>query len=307
MLGYAVRRLLWMPPLLWAVATVTFVLMHAIPGGPFSGQAKAGPPVVEALERAHNLDEPLWEQYVLYLWNLLHLDLGVSYTRAQDVGTIISEGMAVSAQLGVISFAVAVTVGMGLGLLSALNQNGPLDYLGVFFATVGAAMPSFILATFLVVVFSVNLGWTDVLGWEFGNPRKMVLPVAALSVLPTAYIARMTRASVLDVLRQDYIRTARAKGLPEYAVVLRHAMKNAMIPVLTILGPLFAVLITGSFIVEGIFEINGIGRRFVDAVFNRDYGLIMGTTIFYAVIVAFANLIVDLLYGVVDPRIRYQG
>ena len=306
MLGYAVRRILWMIPLLWAVATVTFFLMHAVPGGPFSRQAEKAPPsVIEALERQHNLDEPIWKQYLLYLWDLLHFDLGISFSRAQDVSTIISEGIVVSAQLGLVAFAVAVVVGMTFGITSALNQNGPLDYLGVFFATVGAAMPNFILATFLVIVFAVNLGWFDVLGWEFGNYKKMVLPVTALAVLPAAYIARVTRASVLEVFRQDYIRTARAKGLAEYVVVLRHTIKNAMIPVLTVLGPIFAVLITGSFIVERIFQINGIGRRFVDAVFNRDYGLIMGTTLFYAFVVAFANLIVDLLYGVVDPRIRY--
>ncbi|MEX2238208.1 MAG: ABC transporter permease [Dehalococcoidia bacterium] len=306
MLGYTVRRVLWMVPLLWAVTTVTFFLMHAVPGGPFSRQAEKAPPaVIKALERANNLDEPLWKQYYLYLWDLLHLDLGISFSRAQDVSTIIQEGFWVTAQLGLVAFACALIVGMTLGIMSALNQNGPLDYIGVFFATVGAALPNFILATFLVIIFSVKLGWFDVLGWEFGNYKKMVLPVAALSVLPAAYIARVTRASVLEVFRQDYIRTARAKGVTEFTVVMRHTIKNAMIPVLTVLGPIFAVLITGSFIVERIFQINGIGRRFVDGVFNRDYGLIMGTTIFYAAIVAFANLIVDLLYGVVDPRIRY--
>lgn len=306
MLGYAIRRVLWMVPLLWAVTTVTFFLMHAVPGGPFSRQAEKAPPsVIEALERQHNLDEPIWRQYYLYLWDLLHLDFGISFSRAQDVSTILQEGFWVSAQLGIVAFVAATVVGMGLGVLSALNQNGPLDYVGVFFATIGAAMPNFILATFLVIFFSVKLGWFDVLGWEFGNYKKMVLPVIALSVLPAAYIARVTRASVLEVFRQDYIRTARSKGLAEYVIILRHTIKNALIPVLTVLGPIFAILITGSFIVERIFQINGIGRRFVDAVFNRDYGLIMGTTIFYASIVAFANLIIDLLYGVVDPRIRY--
>jgi oligopeptide transport system permease protein len=199
-----------------------------------------------------------------------------------------------------------MVVGMSLGVFSALNQNNFLDYVGVFFATVGAAMPNFVAATLLVLLFSVQLGWFDVLGWEFGNYKKMVLPVLSLGLLPAAYVARITRASMLEVLRQDYIRTARAKGVREHVVVLRHTVKNAMIPVLTVAGPIFAILVTGSFIVERIFQINGVGRPFVDAVFRRDYGVIMGTTIFYATVVAIANLAVDILYAAVDPRIRYQ-
>ena len=172
-------------------------------------------------------------------------------------------------------------------------------------ATIGTAMPNFIIATFLVIIFSVQLGWLDVLGWEFGNYRKMVIPVVSLGTLPAAYIARITRASMREVLRQDYIRTARAKGLTEWAVLLRHTVKNALVPVLTVSGPIFANLITGSFIIERFFGIPGVGRRFVDAVFVRDYGMIMGTVLFYAAIIAVANLIVDILYAVVDPRIRY--
>ncbi|MGH7927089.1 MAG: ABC transporter permease, partial [Candidatus Binatia bacterium] len=303
MLGYAIRRILWMIPLLWAVTTVTFFLMHAVPGGPFSREKEVPPAALAALERKFNIDKPLWEQYLNYIWDLLHLDLGISFRNQIPVTETISDGMVVSLQLGLVAFAFAVIVGMTLGIVSALNQNGIGDYIGVFFATVGAALPNFIMATFLVIIFSVKLGWFDVLGWEFGNYQKMVLPVLALAVLPAAYIARVTRASMLEVFRQDYIRTARAKGLAEYVVVLRHTIKNAMIPVLTVLGPIFAVLVTGSFIVERIFQINGIGRSFVNAVAVRDYGLIMGVTVFYAAIVAFANLIVDLLYGVVDPRI----
>jgi oligopeptide transport system permease protein len=212
----------------------------------------------------------------------------------------------VSAQLGATAFLYAMVFGMTLGVIAALNQNKLGDYLGVFFATIGTALPNFIMATFLVVIFSVQLGWFDVLGWEFGNYRKMVLPVLALGTLPAAYIARITRASVLEVLSQDYIRTARAKGLAEWVVVLRHTIKNAMVPILTVLGPIFAFLVTGSFIVERIFAINGVGRHFVTAIFQRDYGVIMGTTIFYAVIIAAANLVVDILYAVADPRIRYR-
>jgi oligopeptide transport system permease protein len=306
MTGYVIRRILWMIPLLWAVATVTFFLMHAVEGGPFDREKELPPAVLANLEKKYNLDEPLLIQYGLYLKGLVQGDLGLSFENNREVATIIREGFEVSAQLGGIAFLYAMAFGMTMGIIAALNQNRLGDYLGVFFATIGTALPNFIMATFLVIIFSVELGWFDVIGWEFGNYRKMVLPVVALGTLPAAYIARITRASVLEVLRQDYIRTARAKGLAEWWVLTRHTIRNAMVPVLTVLGPIFAFLVTGSFIVERVFAINGVGRHFVDAVFVRDYGVIMGTTIFYAVIVAVANLIVDILYAVADPRIRYR-
>lgn len=306
MTGYIIRRILWMIPLLWAVTTVTFFLMHLVPGGPFDQEKQLPPAALENLEKRYNLDKPLLEQYGLYLWDVSHGDLGISFRQDREVMDILRDGFWVSAQLGLVTFVFAMFVGMFLGVFSALNQNNFLDYVGVFFATAGAALPNFIAATLLVLLFSVQLGWFDVLGWEFGNYRKMVLPVLSLGLLPAAYVARITRASMLEVMGQDYIRTARAKGMAERVVVLRHAVKNAMIPVLTVAGPIFAILVTGSFIVERIFQINGVGRPFVDAVFRRDYGVIMGTTIFYATVVAFANLVVDILYAAVDPRIRYQ-
>ena len=306
MTGYIIRRVLWMIPLLWAVATVTFFLMHAVEGGPFDRDKELPPNVLANLEAKYNLDKPLVEQYGLYLWDLVQGDLGLSFETNREVSTIIREGLEVSAQLGATAFLYAMVFGMTMGVISALNQNRIGDYLGVFFATIGTALPSFIMATFLVIIFSVQLGWFDVIGWEFGNYRKMVLPVLALGTLPAAYIARVTRASILEVLNQDYIRTARAKGLAERVVVLRHTIKNAMVPILTVAGPIFAFLVTGSFIVERIFAINGVGRHFVTAIFQRDYGVIMGTTIFFTVIVAVANLAVDILYAVADPRIRYR-
>ena len=306
MTGYIIRRVLWMIPLLWAVATVTFFLMHAVEGGPFDREKELPPNVVANLEKKYNLDEPLLVQYGLYLKGLVQGDLGLSFENNREVSTIIREGSVVSAQLGAAAFLYAMVFGMSMGVISALNQNRLGDYLGVFFATIGTALPNFIMATFLVIIFSVQLGWFDVLGWEFGNYRKMVLPILALGTLPAAYIARITRASVLEVLNQDYIRTARAKGLAERVVVLRHTIKNAMVPILTVAGPIFAFLVTGSFIVERIFAINGVGRHFVTAIFQRDYGVIMGTTIFFTVIVAVANLAVDILYAVADPRIRYR-
>lgn len=306
MTGFIIRRVLWMIPLLWAVATVTFFLMHAVEGGPFDREKELPTNVLANLERKYNLDKPLVEQYGLYLWDLVQGDLGLSFETNREVSTIIREGLEVSVQLGATAFLYAVVFGMTLGVIAALNQNKLGDYLSVFFATIGTALPNFIMATFLVIIFSVQLGWFDVLGWEFGNYRKMVLPVLALGTLPAAYIARVTRASILEVLNQDYIRTARAKGLAERVVVWRHTIKNAMVPILTVAGPIFAFLVTGSFIVERIFAINGVGRHFVTAIFQRDYGVIMGTTIFYAVIIAFANLMVDILYAVADPRIRYR-
>jgi oligopeptide transport system permease protein len=306
MTGYVIRRVLWMIPVLWAIATITFFLMHAVPGGPFASDKPIPPSVQEALNARYNLDKPIWQQYGLYLWDIGHLNLGLSFRGDREVTELLEDGIAVSAQLGVIAFVYALVFGMTLGIIAALNQNKIGDYVGVFFATIGTAMPNFVIATFLVIIFSVKLGWFDVLGWEFGNYRKMVLPVVALGTLPAAYVARITRASMLEVLRQDYIRTARAKGLVEWVIVMRHTIKNAMVPILTVLGPIFAFLVTGSFIVEDIFAINGVGRHFVDAVFRRDYGVIMGTTLFYALVVAVANLVVDILYAVVDPRIRYR-
>jgi oligopeptide transport system permease protein len=243
---------------------------------------------------------------VTYLKNLVQGDLGVSMRDQRAVTTIIKDGLEVTLQLGVSAFIFATTFGFAMGLVSALNHNRTGDYAGVFLATVGSAMPNFILATFLVILFSVELGWTDVLGWELFNPRKMVLPVIALGMLPAAYIARITRASMLEVLNQDYVRTARSKGLSEFVVVIRHTVRNALVPVLTVLGPIFAVLVTGSFIIETTFAINGVGRYFVTSIGSRDYSVIMGTTIFFATVVVIANLAVDLLYAVVDPRIRYQ-
>jgi oligopeptide transport system permease protein len=333
MTAYIIRRLLWMIPLLWAVITITFILMHMVEGGPFERERELPPATINALNQKYGLDKPVFSvdvwnsQYGQYIGDLLPFkadippfkepDLGVSFRNSdRSVSDLIRQGFWVSFQLGLLAFIFAVIGGMTLGSISALNHNGPLDYAGVFFSTAGAAMPNFILAAFLIVIFSVELGWTDVLGWggpgfsEAWNPtawnfRKVVLPVVALGVLPAAYFARITRASMLEVLGQDYIRTARSKGLSEWVVIMRHTVKNAMVPILTVMGPYLAFLITGSFIVEHTFSIPGVGRRFVEAVIVRDYGMIMGTIVFYTVFIAFINLIVDVLYAVVDPRIRY--
>ncbi len=315
MLTYAIRRIIAIIPLVLAIATVTFFLMHAVQGGPFDQDKPLAPSARANLERRYGLDKPLPEQYVKYIGNLAKLDLGISFANNRDVRTIIQERMGRSAQLGVAAFLFATVFGLTLGILSALNQNGIGDYVGVFVATSGAAMPSIVLAPVLTIIFAVELGWFRVLSndysftpWlsgDFSNWRAVVLPTIALGFLPMSYIARITRASMLEVLRQDYIRTARAKGLTKFVVVMRHSAKNALIPVLTVLGPIFAGLVTGSLVIEQSFAIPGLGREFVRSVLIRDYGLIMGVTLFYAVIIAAMNLVVDLLYGLADPRIRF--
>ncbi len=316
--GYILRRLLAMLPVLWVIATITFFLMHATPGGPFVQDRTLPEATQQAQLRQYNLDEPLWKQYVLYLQNIAKGDLGVSIQGNLDVSDIIRERFFVTAQLGLMALTLAIIIGIGLGTLSALNHNGPLDYIGVGFATLGASIPHFVLGAFLVLVFVVHFGVFNTIGWggpqdvddifKFSeyNWKLMVLPVLSLAALPAAFIARVTRASLLEVLNQDYIRTARSKGLREYSVVTRHTIKNALIPVLTVSGPIAADLITGSFIIETMFAIPGLGQSTIAAVVDRDYAVIMGTTLFYAFIITMANLIVDISYAFVDPRIRYR-
>jgi len=303
--GYLLRRLLWLVPVLFFVATITFLLMHNVPGGPWS-QDRPLPPSVQAnLNKKYNLDKPLFEQYGLYLKNIVRGDFGVSFAqRGRPVSDIIKKGLTKTAELGVLAFVVATVIGLALGTVAAFNQNGPLDYIAVFFATIGASFPNFIIAMFLIIIFVVKLHWFNVIG--FGSWKNSVLPVLSLAFLPASYISRITRSSVLEVIRQDYVRTARAKGLSEPIVDLRHIVRNSLIPVLTVLGPIFAALVSGSFIIEFVFSIPGIGREFVQSVFNRDYGVIMGTTLFYALVIVLANLVVDVLYAAVDPRIRYS-
>lgn len=305
MIAYALRRTVLIVPLLFAVATITFFLMHAVEGGPFDGEKPMSPAQRERLNARYGLDEPLLQQYVKYIQNVARFDLGISLANDRPVKEIIRERLPTTLQLGLCAFVFATLLGMTMGIVSSLNQNGIADNIGVFVATAGAALPSFVLAPLLVILFALRLDWFDVLGWEMWNIHKMVLPTVALGLLPAAFVARITRASMLDVLRQDYIRTARSKGVTELRVVLKHALKNALIPVLTVLGPIFAGLVTGSFIVETQFAIPGLGREFVGSVLVRDYGVIMGVTLFFAAVIAVMNLIVDLLYGLVDPRIRY--
>jgi oligopeptide transport system permease protein len=308
MARYLIRRLLWTALGLFVVAFITFALMHLVPGGPWDvmGAGKTlAPQVIENIKIKYGLDRPFLVQFGDYIWNTLHGDLGVSYIyQDRGVTQILMQGLPITATLGVTAFILALLIGLPLGMSAALKQNSPVDYISVIFATIFASIPGFVLGIFLIILFAVKLHWVPTGGW--GSFKQIILPAFALAALPAAYIARISRASVLDVVRQDYVRTARAKGLAERVVLVRHILRNALIPVVTIAGPEFAGLITGSFIIENLFSIPGIGRLFVNGVFQRDYGLIMGTVLLYAFAVAIINLAVDILYGAIDPRIRYD-
>ncbi len=305
MTAYFIRRLLWLVPVLLFVSAITFALMHSVPGGPWDRDKPLPPAAVEQLNRKYGLDQPLWEQFGRYLLGLLHGDLGVSYRQSdRPVTEVIGDGIKVSATLGGLAMLVSVVVGLPLGIVAALRRNRALDYLSVSLATLGASTPNFVLGIILIVIFASTFHVLPTIGW--GSWKQAIMPVLALSALPTAFLARITRASTLEVLQQDYVRTAWAKGLSVRAVVLRHVARNALIPVLTLAGPMAAALVTGSFIIESQFAIPGVGRAFVTAIFGRDYGVIMGVTLFYGLVVATANLAVDLAYAAADPRIRYR-
>jgi oligopeptide transport system permease protein len=305
MTAYFIRRLLWLVPVLLFVAAITFALMHSVPGGPWDRDKALPPAAVEQLNRKYGLDQPLWEQFGRYLLGLLHGDLGVSYRQSdRPVTEVIGDGIKVSATLGGLAMLLSAVVGVPLGIVAALRRNRALDYLSVSLATLGASTPNFVLGIILIVIFASTFHLLPTIGW--GSWKQAIMPVLALSALPTAFLARITRASTLEVLNQDYVRTAWAKGLSVRAVVLRHVARNALIPVLTLAGPLAAALVTGSFIIESQFAIPGVGRAFVTAIFGRDYGVIMGVTLFYGLVVATANLAVDLAYAAADPRIRYR-
>jgi ABC-type dipeptide/oligopeptide/nickel transport system permease component len=306
MFRYVVRQLLWMIPVLFVISVITFALVHAVPGGPFDREKPLPPEIIANLEAYYGLDQPVWKQYVDYIGRIVtRLDFGPMYSsRSRRVNDIFADHLPVSAQLGVISLLIAVGMGVPLGILAALKQNSFWDYLGMGVAIFGVSVPNVVLGPLLILVFALGLGWFPVAGW--GTPAKMIMPAFALGTSAAARIARLTRASMLQVIREDYIRTARAKGLTERVVMVRHALKNAFIPVATILGPLFAFLVTGTFVVEQIFAIPGMGKFFVTSVGNRDYPVVMGTILLYAFVLVLANLAVDVTYAFLDPRIRYN-
>jgi ABC-type dipeptide/oligopeptide/nickel transport system permease component len=320
---------------LFGVSIITFLLMHVVPGGPFASEKPLPADVKRNLAEKYGLNLPLHEQYLLYMRNVLvpqvatgtlakstlsdylinvplggdrtfrWMNFGPSYaSKTRTVNDIFRDQLPVSAQLGVVGILIALCIGIPLGIIAALNRNRAGDYLAMSLAITGVSVPAIVLAPFLVWIFGITLGWFPVTGW--GTPAHLIMPAFAIGFSASALIARLTRASLLEVLFEDYVRTARAKGLSEMRVIVVHALKNAMIPVITILGPLFAALVTGTFVVETVFGIPGMGRYFVTSISNRDYPVIMGTILLYASLLVFANLLVDLTYAWLDPRIRYN-
>jgi ABC-type dipeptide/oligopeptide/nickel transport system permease component len=337
MTAYIIRRFLWMVPVLLMVTVVTFGAMKVVPGGPFSTEGRPMSPEIRAnFEARYHLDEPVWKQYIRYMvgdivdtgslrdfgrHGLLGGYLGPSYKyRGRTINDVLFDGgiarsaISVSAQLGTLAIIIAVGIGIPLGLISALKQNTAVDYTSMFFAMIGVSIPNFVLGLlFMLAMLWLNqhdLPSLPIARWgteSFGDWFKhMILPAIVLGTGGSAIIARLTRASMLEVIRQDYIRTARAKGLRERAVITVHALKNSLIPVTTVLGPLMAAWLTGSFIIETVFSIPGIGRFFVTSITDRDYTLIMGTILVYAVLLIVMNILVDISYAFLDPRIRFD-
>lgn len=348
---FIIRRLLYMIVVILVVSVITFGLMHAIPGGPFSREKALPEATIKILEERYHLDDPLWRQYVDYVSDVLipkitttppsneladdhmvnikigkvwirWMNFGPSFkSRSRTVNDIFRDNLPISAQLGVMALLVAITIGMPLGILAALKQNTVWDYLGMGVSIIGVSVPVIVLGPILVWIFGVALKWLPPTGWGAQPPyflgflpsslgwsffEHAIMPSVALGLGSSAIIARLTRASLLQTVREDYIRTARSKGLPERLVIVRHALKNSLIPVVTILGPLFAALVTGTFVTELIFGIPGMGKYFVTSITNRDYPVIMGTILLYAVFLVIANLFVDIVYAYLDPRIRYD-
>lgn len=302
MLRYVIRRLLVVVPTMFFVALITFSLAYAAPGGPFDRNEKLSQETLDRLNRYYLLDRPVHEQFMNYIGNTLHGDLGTSFTRQRPVVEIIGQGLGTTAQLGVQALLLALAFSIPLGIVSALKQNTLVDYVSLLIATIGTTIPGFVTAIFLIYIFGVWLHVLPFVGW--GSWQHMVLPTIVLSLGAGGFLARITRASMLEAIRQDYVRTARSKGLGERAVIVGHALKNALIPVATIIGPATAALITGSFIIETLFNVPGIGRLYIISITARDYPVIMATTLLYAFLIMLANLTVDIVYGTLDPRIK---
>ena len=303
MLKFFFKRLLHGIPVLFVVSTITFIIMQVVPGGPFDQEKKLPPEILANIQAKYHLDQSVTTQYLLYLKQLVQGDMGPSYKYiGRDVADIIFDTFPVSITLGMLAMFVVVGVGVPMGVWSAYRQNSIIDRVCMLYATLGISVPSFVLGTVLVWLMSHKLQWFPPALWE--GPRYMILPAIALGAPFSGYIARLTRSSVLEVLASDYIRTARAKGLTEPVVLLKHTLKNSIFPVISVLGPLTAGLVTGSFVIEFIFSIPGMGSFFITAVTNRDYPLIMGVTLVYAVLIIFANILVDIIYMWLDPRVR---
>ena len=307
MLLFSFNRLLQAIPVLLIVISATFFLVHSAPGGPFSADKAVPPEVIRALEAQYNLDQPLWQQYVSYLGDVLQGDLGPSFKYSgRTVNELIAAGLPATAELAMYAMLVALIIGISAGVLAAMRPNTMQDYLPMSAAMLGICMPSFLLGPILVLIFGIHLEWLPVSGWG-DIPGDKILPAITLGTGYAAYIARLSRGGMLEVLSQDYIRTARAKGLSEPLIIFKHALRGGLIPVVAFLGPAFAGLLGGSFVVETIFQIPGLGRFYVQAAFNRDYTMILGMTVFFATLIILFNLLSDMLALWLNPKLRQQA
>jgi oligopeptide transport system permease protein len=307
MLRYVIRRVFTAIPTLFLIVTISFFLMHVAPGGPFDMERGISPEIKANIERVFHLDQPVWKQYLEYLNNLLHGDLGPSYVLLNfSVAELFRIGLPVSAQIGAAALLLALAAGCAMGTLAALRQNGIVDFLVIAAATAGSTIPTFVIAPLIQLVFGLAWHLLPIGGWSDGALLNKIGPVITLSLPQLATVARLMRGAMIEALRAHHIRTARSLGLSDYSVVVKHAMRGALLPIISYAGPAAAGLITGSIIVETIFQIPGVGRYFINAALNRDYTLVMGTVVMIAVFTIMFNLIVDLLYAVVDPRVRYD-
>lgn len=305
MLRFAFRRLLQTIPVMFIIITATFFMVRFVPGGPFTGEKAIAPEILRNLEAHYGLDQPLWKQYANYLAKLAQGDLGPSFKYTnRSVNEIIADKLPVSLELGALAMAVALTLGLGLGVLAAVKRNSFLDYLCSSVGMVGVCVPTFVMGPVLVLFFAIHLGWFNASGWYEWSDR--VLPALTLGFVYAAYIMRLTRGGMLEVLHQDYIRTARAKGASEARVVFKHALRGGLLPVVAFLGPAIAGILTGSFVIETIFQIPGLGREFVNSAFNRDYTLVLGTVILYAALIVVLNLVADIVQVWLNPKLKFE-
>ncbi len=307
MLRYAIGRILGIIPTLFIIITLAFFVIRLAPGGPFDEEQALPPEIKANLEAAYGLDQPIWKQYLRYLDGLAHGDFGPSFKfKDFSVTELIAQGLPISLSIGLSAVLLGMLLGVPLGTFAALKQNTAADYTTMAIVGLGISVPNFVVAPLLQILFGLKWRLLPVAGWESGEIRYLVLPVAALSFGIIAYVGRLTRGSMLEVLRSNYVRTARAKGLPEYLVVWRHALRPALLPVVSWLGPAFAFVVTGSLVVETVFGLPGSGRYLVQGAINRDYSLVMGMIVVYGTLIVICNLIADLLYGWLDPRVRYD-
>lgn len=306
MIRYLGKRLVFLVITLFLIVTATFFLMQAVPGGPFTAERNVPPEIKAALEAHYGINKPIGEQYVEYLGRVVRWDLGPSFSeKSSNVNDIINRGFPVSLHLGLQALFISVFGGMTLGIIAALKHNKWQDFTAMIVAVLGLSVPGFILAAFFQYIFAIEFGWFPIAKWD--TWKHTVLPSIALGMLPMAFIARLTRSNMIEVLGQDYIKTAKAKGLSSFTTTVKHAIRNALLPVVTYLGPLTAGILTGSFVIERIFGVPGLGREFVLSISNRDYTVIMGTTVFYSILLIVLVLLVDIVYTFIDPRIKLTG